>query len=86
MPRTKSLITVIRDLVHHEVTQAIAKLFGGVYSTGNGRRKAKNGRRKRPRGKWGRRPGPPPGLRAQDETEELRRQRRAGAVPGPVPH
>jgi hypothetical protein len=57
MPRTKSLITVIRDLVHQEVTQAIAQLFGGVYSTGNGRRKAKNGRRKRPGGKW--RPGGP---------------------------
>jgi hypothetical protein len=57
MPRTKSLITVIRDLVHHEVTQAIAQLFHGVSSTGNGRRKAKNGRRKRPRGKW--RPGGP---------------------------
>jgi hypothetical protein len=57
MPRTKSLITVIRDLVHHEVTQAITQLFAGVHSTGNGRRKAKNGRRKRPRGKW--RPGGP---------------------------
>ena len=51
MPRQRSLVTVIRDLVQHEVRSAIQSLLGSVSST-----KPKTRRRKR-RGKW--RPGGP---------------------------
>ena len=55
MPRQRSLVTVIRDMVQQEVQSAIQSLLGTVSS----RKKAKNGRRRRrkPRGKW--RPGGP---------------------------
>ena len=52
MPRQKSLLTVIRELVRTEVAQALQSLLGGL--TGS---KAKNGRRRRKR----RGPGRPPG-------------------------
>jgi hypothetical protein len=48
MPRQKSLITVIRDLVRKEIAHAIQNLLGGAGSAG-----------KRPRGRRG--PGRPPG-------------------------
>jgi len=49
MPRQRSLVTVIRDMVQQEVRSAIQSLLGSV-SAGN---KAKNGRRRRRRrGKW----------------------------------
>src|SRR5436190_20271114 len=49
MPRQRSLVTVIRDMVQQEVRSAIQSLLGGV-SAG---KKAKNGRgRRRRRGKW----------------------------------
>jgi len=51
MPRQKSLITVIREIVHDEVRQAMAGLLGSLAP----RKPAKNGRRHR------RRPGRPPG-------------------------
>jgi hypothetical protein len=51
MPRQKNLITVIRELVHDEVRQAMAGLLGSLAP----RKPAKNGRRRR------RRPGRPPG-------------------------
>ena len=56
MPRRKSLVTVIRELVQEEVGNAIQSLLGGI-STGTA--KPKNGRRRRRkvRGKW--RPGGP---------------------------
>src|SRR2546422_6032131 len=57
MPRRKSLVTVIRDMVQQEVRSAIQSLLGSVSST---KPKAKNGRRRRPRrtrGTW--RPGGP---------------------------
>ena len=56
MPRQKSLVTVIRDLVQQEVSSAIRSLLGSVSSN---KPKAKNGRRRRrkARGKW--RPGGP---------------------------
>ena len=55
MPRERSLVTVIRDLVQHEVSSAIRSLLGSVSSN---KPKAKNGRRRRKgRGKW--RPGGP---------------------------
>ena len=50
MPRQRSLVTVIRDMVQEEVTSAIQSLLGSV-STG---KRAKNGRRRRrkARGRW----------------------------------
>src|SRR5256885_1745933 len=54
MPRQRSLVTVIRDMVGQEVRSAIQSLLGSIST---GKRKAKNGRRRRrkARGKW--RPG-----------------------------
>ena len=54
MPRQKSLLTVIRDLVQEEVRAAIQSFLGSV--SGN-KPKAANGRRRKRRGKW--RPGGP---------------------------
>src|SRR2546422_8964792 len=56
MPRQRSLVTVIRDLVQQEVRSAIQSLLGSVSSN---KPKPKNGRRRRrkARGKW--RPGGP---------------------------
>src|SRR5438128_7572667 len=54
MPRQRSLVTVIRDLVQHEVRSAIQSLLGSVSST---KPKTRNGRRRKRRGKW--RPGGP---------------------------
>ena len=51
MPRQKSLVTVIRDLVRREISDAISGLLGA----GTG----KKTRRRRRRGKRG--PGRPPG-------------------------
>ena len=54
MPRQRSLVTVIRDLVQQEVRSAIQSLLGGVTT----RKKPTNGRRRRrTRGTW--RPGGP---------------------------
>ncbi len=56
MPRQRSLVTVIRDMVQQEVRSAIHSLLGSI-STSTA--KPKNGRRRRrkARGKW--RPGGP---------------------------
>jgi hypothetical protein len=55
MPRQKSLVTVIRDMVQQEVRSAVQSLFGGLSTT---KAKAQNGRRRRRgRGRW--RPGGP---------------------------
>ncbi len=56
MPRQRSLVTVIRDMVQQEVQSAIQSLLGTVSSN---KPKVKNGRRRRrkARGKW--RPGGP---------------------------
>jgi len=57
MPRQRSLVTVIRDMVQEEVRSAIHSLLGSVSGTKpkptNGRRR----RRRRTRGTW--RPGGP---------------------------
>ncbi len=53
MPRRKSLVTVIRELVQDEVQKAINGLLAGV---GGPKRNAANGRRRRRRGS-GRRGG-----------------------------
>jgi hypothetical protein len=54
MPRQKSLLTVIRDMVQQEVRSAIQSLLGSVSTA----KRAKNGRRRR-RGRRG--PGRPRG-------------------------
>ena len=56
MPRQKSLITVIRDLVRQEISKAISGLLGGTGGKGQ-----KTGTRRRRRGRRG--PGRPPGSR-----------------------
>ena len=56
MPRQKSLVTVIRDMVQQEVRSAIHSLLGSVSSN---KPKAKNGRRRRRRGRGTWRPGGP---------------------------
>ena len=56
MPRQKSLITVIRDLVRQEISQAISGLLGGAGGRGG---KTATRRRRRRRGRRG--PGRPPG-------------------------
>ena len=54
MPRQRSLVTVVRDIVQQEVGSVIQSLLGDVST----RKTAKNGRRRRKaRGKW--RPGGP---------------------------
>jgi hypothetical protein len=56
MPRPTNLLTLIRDLVRTEVTQAVDNFFGNLMRTPA--TKGKNGRRrKKARGKW--RPGGP---------------------------
>jgi len=56
MPRQRSLLTVIRDMVQQEVRSAIQSLLGSVSGT---KPKVKSGRRRRrrTRGTW--RPGGP---------------------------
>jgi hypothetical protein len=54
MPRQKSLLTVIRDLVQQEVRSAFQSLLGSVSTA----KPAKNGRRRRRRRRG---PGRPPG-------------------------
>ena len=78
MPRQKSLVTVIRDMVQQEVGSAIQSLLGSV-STG---KKAKNGRRRRRkgRGKW--RPGGP-GRPPKAVAEKAARKKAAPATSGP---
>ena len=59
MPRRKSLVTVIRDMVRGQVQEAVQGLLGAV---GGPKKKAKNGRRRR-RGRRGR--GRPPGSKTR---------------------
>jgi hypothetical protein len=67
MPRQKSLVTVIRDMVKKEVGAALSGLFAGLTGTKASANKAPtNGRRKkrgpgRPRTVGKRGPGRPPG-------------------------
>src|SRR6058998_954272 len=79
MPRRKSLVTVIREMVQEEVGNAIQSLLGGI-SIGT---RAKNGRRRRrkARGKW--RPGGP-GRPPKAVAEKAARKKKAMATP-PVP-
>jgi hypothetical protein len=52
MPRQKSLVTVIREMVQAEIRSAMAGLLSGLTATPKNSR-----RRRRARGKW--RPGGP---------------------------
>ena len=76
MPRQRSLVTVIRDMVQQEVQSAIQSLLGTVST----RKKAKNGRRRlrKPRGKW--RPGGP-GRPPKAVAERMAHAKRAKATP-----
>jgi len=62
MPRRKSLITVIRELVETEVRSAMAGLFGSL----SPKKPPKNGRRRRRR----RGPGRPSGSKSKRRTTE----------------
>src|SRR5947207_11666060 len=75
MPRQRSVVTVIRDLVQQEVSSAIRSLLSNKPKAKNGRR-----RRRKPRGKW--RPGGPG--RPPKAVAEKRAQRKvAAATPRP---
>ena len=76
MPRQRSLVTVIRDMVQQEVQSAIQSLLGTVST----RKKAKNGRRRRrkARGKW--HPGGP-GRPPKSVAEKAVRKKAALATP-----
>src|SRR5205809_5315948 len=76
MPKQRSLVTVIRDMVQQEVGSAIQSLLGGVST----RKTAKNGRRRRRAGgKW--RPGGP-GRPPKAVTAKMARRKKP--VPTPV--
>jgi len=93
MPRGKSLVTVIRDMVREQVQEAIQGLLGAV---GGPKKAAKNGRRRRRKRRG---PGRPPGSKtrmhrgpgrppkveqaAPPQTRTRRRRRRRG--PGRPP-
>jgi hypothetical protein len=79
MPRQRSLVTIIGELVQQEVRSAISSLFGSV-STG---KKAKNGRRRRTRGTW--RPGGP-GRPPKAIAEKIARKNSAAATSGSKPN
>ena len=51
MPRQKSIVTIIRDLVRTEIQKALSGLFGGLHVGTAAKAKPKNGRRRRRRRK-----------------------------------
>src|SRR6266700_997851 len=80
MPRQRSLVTVIRDMVQREVGSAIQSLLGSIST---GKRKATNGRRRRrrkARGKW--RPGGP-GRPPKAVAEKMAQKKAAPVSPKP---
>jgi hypothetical protein len=80
MPRQKNLLTLIREIVRAEVTQAVDNVFGTLMSA---KPKATNGRRtrRRTRGTW--RPGgpgrPPKAVAAKMAAAKPRRKKRRGS-------
>ena len=96
MPRQRSLVTVIRDLVQEEVRSAIQSLLGSI-STGKTKAKNRRRRRRNGRGKWRRGgPGRPPKAVAEKAAQERaavvvpkakngRRRRRHRRGPGRPP-
>ncbi len=75
MPRQRSLMTVIRDMVQQEVRSAIHSLFGGMATT-----KPKNGPRRRRRARESWRPGGP-GRPPKAVAEKMAQKKRAAATP-----
>ncbi|SRR5437016_6430462 len=75
MPRQRSLVTVIRDLVQQEVRFAIQSLLGSIST---GKTTPKTGRGRKRRGKW--RPGGP-GRPPKAVAERMAHAKKAGAVP-----
>ena len=54
MPRQKSIVTIIRDLVRTEIQKALSGLFGGLkVGASAAKAKPKNGRRRRRRRRKG---------------------------------
>jgi hypothetical protein len=50
MPRQKSIVTIIRDLVRTEIQKALGGLFGGLHvGAASAKPRPKNGRRRRRR-------------------------------------
>src|SRR5438128_5715551 len=98
MPKQRSLVSVIRDLVQQEVRSAIQSLFGGIPTT-TGAKNGRRRRRRRTRGTW--RPGgpgrPPKAIAekmarkkpvtrpAAPKTKTVRRRRRRRRGPGRPP-
>jgi len=76
MPRQKSLVTVIRDLVQEQVREAFQGLLG---ATGP-KKKPANGRRRRRRGRR-RGPGRPPGSKTRVRRGPGRPPKAKQAVP-----
>src|SRR6266446_5062638 len=76
MPRQRSLVTVIGDMVQQEVRFAIQSLLGSI-STGE--TKPKTGRRRKRRGKW--RPGGP-GRPPKAVAEKMARRKAVATASG----
>jgi hypothetical protein len=70
MPRQKSIVTIIRDLVRSEIRKALSSLFGGLGITPGGAKPQRRRRRRKRKAATagGKRRGRPPG-----------RKRKAGA-------
>src|SRR6184192_2408803 len=77
MPRQRSLMTVIRDIVQQEVRSAIQSLLGSI-SAGKTKPKNRRRRRRRTRGTW--RPGGP-GRPPKAVAEKMAQKKRAAATP-----
>ena len=86
MPRQRSLVTVIRDMVQQEVRSAIHSLLGSI-STSTAKPKNARRRRRKARGKW--RPGgpgrPPKAVAVKMAQKTVRRRRRRRGGPGRPP-
>ena len=76
MPRQKSIVTIIREMVRTEIQKALAGLFGGLGvgpAAAKAKPKPKNGRRRRRRkggaGATGAKRGRPPGRKRKSGPE-----------------
>jgi hypothetical protein len=66
MPRQKSIVTIIRDLVRSEIQKALSGLFGGLHvGSAAAKPKPKNGRRRRRRRKSAAKAAPKRGRRGR---------------------
>ena len=78
MPRQRSLVTVIRDMVQQEVRSAIQSLLGSI-SMPTTKPKSGRRRRRRTRGTW--RPGGP-GRPPKAVAEKMAQKKAAAATRG----